>query len=62
MSIAKEVSVEQNVKFFGHMSRDAIVESYGRVIFSFLKILHTDSHDNLQVFFPTKSEQRFPFL
>lgn len=39
--VAEQESVEQDVESFGHMPRSGIARSYGKCIFSLLKILHT---------------------
>lgn len=39
--VAEQESVEQDVESFGQMPRSGIARSYGKCIFSLLKILHT---------------------
>lgn len=40
----EQVSLEFDVESFGHMLRNGIAETYSGIIFSFLRILHTDLH------------------
>lgn len=35
MNMTEQISVEQETKFSGHMSRTGMVRSYGRTMFSF---------------------------
>lgn len=46
MNLAEQVSVEENVKSFGHMATRGIIGLYGRSIFCFLRFVHTDSHSD----------------
>lgn len=42
LKMAEQIPREKNVESFGHMPRNSITVSYGKFIFSFLRILHID--------------------
>lgn len=46
MDMTENVDAEKDVKSFWYTPRNDIAESYGIIIFSFLRILHTNFHSD----------------
>lgn len=59
---ADQVSEEWDDRPFGPMSRSGMARLYGRSTFSFLRILHSDSHGAVPVCNPTTMSEDSPFL